>query len=199
MDKQWYVLHTLTGQELKVKKSIVVRTKNEEMGAYIGEVEVPVERVTEVKNGKKSTVTRKLYPGYVLIQLALYDNLDDRNVLEPTWRFIRDTTGVIGVIGGDKPMPLPQAEVDAILNQVSMRHEDVKPKVQYEPGEMIKITDGPFMNYNGTVDEVDPEHGKMKVSVAIFGRTVSVELEYWKVERLTPEEMAPPTPISPVD
>ena len=177
MDKQWYVLHTLTGQELKVKKSIVVRTKNEEMGAYIGEVEVPVERVTEVKNGKKSTVTRKLYPGYVLIQLALYDNLDDRNVLEPTWRFIRDTTGVIGFIGGDKPMPLPQAEVDAILNQVSMRHEDVKPKVQYEPGEMIKITDGPFMNYNGTVDEVDPEHGKMKVSVAIVGRTLSVELE----------------------
>ncbi len=96
-------------------------------------------------------------------------------------------------------MPLPQAEVDAILNQVSEKHETVKPKVQFDVGEMVKITEGPFMNYNGTVDEVDPEHGKMKVSVAIFGRTVSVELEYWKVDRLSPEEMMPSPPISPIE
>ena len=199
MDKQWYVLHTLTGQELKVLKSIQARVRIEEMGEYIGEVKVPMETVSEIKNGKRTTIKRKLYPGYVLIQLALYDNPEDRNVLEPTWRFLRETPGVIGFIGGEKPMPLPQAEVDAILNQVSEKHETVKPKVQFEVGEMVKITEGPFMNYNGTVDEVDPEHGKMKVSVAIFGRTVSVELEYWKVDRLSPEEMTPSLPISPIE
>ncbi|MBO7654488.1 MAG: transcription termination/antitermination protein NusG [Kiritimatiellae bacterium] len=199
MDKQWYVLHTLTGQELKVLKSIQARVRIEEMGEYIGEVKVPMETVSEIKNGKRTTIKRKLYPGYVLIQLALYDNPEDRNVLEPTWRFLRETPGVIGFIGGEKPMPLPQAEVDAILNQVSEKHETVKPKVQFDVGEMVKITEGPFMNYNGTVDEVDPEHGKMKVSVAIFGRTVSVELEYWKVDRLSPEEMMPSPPISPIE
>ena len=182
MTKQWFVLHTLTGQEQKVKRSIEARVRIEEMGEYIGEVVIPTEKVSEVKNGVKTTVTRKFFPGYVLINLSLYDA--ERNVLEPTWRFLKETSGVIGFVGGEHPMPLSAAEVDAIINQVAdTSKEKVKPKVQFEPGETVKITDGPFMSFNGTVDEVDPDRGKLKVSVAIFGRSAPVELEYWQVER----------------
>ena len=186
MTKQWFVLHTLTGQEQKVKRSIDARVRIEEMGIYIGEVLIPTERVSEVKNGVKTTVIRKYFPGYVLVNLVLYG--EDKNVLEPTWRFMKATPGVIGFVGGEKPQPLPQAEVDAIVNQVASKgKEKVKPKVQFEPGETVKITDGPFMSFNGTVDEVDPDRGKLKVSVAIFGRSAPVELEYWQVERATVE------------
>ena len=185
MTKQWFVLHTLTGQEQKVKRSIEARVRIEEMGEYIGEVVIPTEKVSEVKNGVKTTVTRKFFPGYVLINLALYD--EERNVMEPTWRFLKETSGVIGFIGGERPMPLSAAEVDAIVNQVAEKKEKVKPKVQFEPGETVKITDGPFMSFNGTVDEVDPDRGKLKVSVAIFGRSAPVELEYWQVERAVEE------------
>lgn len=181
MTKQWFVLHTLTGQEQKVKRSIDARVRIEEMADYIGAVVIPTEKVSEVRNGVKTTVTRKFFPGYVLIEVALYD--DQRNVLEPTWRFLKETSGVIGFIGGERPMPLPAAEVDAIVNQVAEKKEKVKPKVQFEPGETVKITDGPFMSFNGIVDEVDPNRGKLKVSVAIFGRSAPVELEYWQVER----------------
>ena len=185
MEKQWFVLHTLTGQELKVKRSIDARVQLEEMGDYIGEVIIPTEKVSEVKEGRKRTITRKFFPGYVLINIALYDS--ESNFLEATWRFLRETPGVMGFIGGERPMPLPQNEVEAILNQASSKKEVVKPKVQYEPGETVKIIDGPFMSFNGTVDEVDPEHGKLKISVAIFGRSAPVELEYWQVERFVEE------------
>jgi transcriptional antiterminator NusG len=185
MTKQWFVLHTLTGQEQKVKRSIEARVRLEEMGDYIGEVIIPTEKVSEVKNGVKTTVTRKFFPGYVLINLSLYD--EGRQVLEPTWRFLKETSGVIGFIGGERPMPLPAEEVDAIVNQVADKKEKVKPKVAFEPGETVKIIDGPFMSFNGIVDEVDPDRGKLKVSVAIFGRSAPVELEYWQVERAVEE------------
>ena len=187
MTKQWFVLHTLTGQEQKAKRSIEARVRIEEMGEYIGEVVIPTEKVSEVRNGVKTTVTRKFFPGYVLINLVLYD--DAHNVMEPTWRFLKETSGVIGFIGGERPMPLSVAEVDAIVNQVAEKKEKVKPKVQFEPGETVKITDGPFLSFNGTVDEVDPDRGKLKVSVAIFGRSAPVELEYWQVERAVDENV----------
>jgi transcriptional antiterminator NusG len=181
MKKEWFVLHTLTGQEQKVKRYVEAQVKLQEMETYIGEVAIPTEKVSEVRNGVKSTVTRKFFPGYVLINLALYD--DNRGLVEPSWRFLRETPGVIGFVGGERPVPLSAAEVDAILHQVEARKEKVKPKVTFEPGETVKITDGPFMNFNGTIDEVDPDRGKLKVSVAIFGRNAPVELEYWQVER----------------
>ena len=151
----------------------------------------------KIRKGKKITVVKKFFPGYVLVQLNLYDKRHD--FLEPTWRFIRETAGVLGFIGGDKPEPLAKTEVDAILHRVEETDsKTIKPKVQYEPGETVKIIDGPFMSFSGTVDEVDPEHGKMKVSVAIFGRSAPVELEYWQVERFTEETPMPeeesPTP-----
>ncbi|MFA7173712.1 MAG: transcription termination/antitermination protein NusG [Kiritimatiellia bacterium] len=186
MTKQWFVLHTLTGQELKVRRSIEARVRLEEMGNYIGEVMIPTEKVSEVKNGKKTTIVRKFFPGYVLINLALYQ--ENREVIEPTWRFLKETPGVIGFIGGDRPMPLSAKEIDDIFNQTAEKEEKVKPKVIYEPGEAVKIVDGPFMSFVGTVDEVDPDRGKLKVSVAIFGRSAPVELEYWQVERADIEE-----------
>jgi transcriptional antiterminator NusG len=183
MTKQWFVLHTLTGQEQKVKRYIEAQSRLQEMQAYIGEVVVPTEKVSETKNGVKTTVTRKFFPGYVLISLGLYD--EARQLIEPTWRFLRETPGVIGFIGGERPSPLSNTEVDAIVNQVEAKKEKVRPKVAFEPGETVKITDGPFMNFTGSVDEVDPDRGRLKVSVAIFGRTAPVELEYWQVERIT--------------
>lgn len=181
MQKEWYVLHTLSGQENKVKESIERRVKQDEMSEYIGEVMIPTEKVSEVKQGKKTTTTRKFYPGYVLAHLALYD--ENRNLNEKVWYFIQDISGIIGFIGGEKPVPLRQDEVDVILHQVEAKKEKVKPKVTFEPGETVKITDGPFLNFNGLIEEADPERGKLKISVSIFGRSAPVELEYWQVER----------------
>jgi len=182
MEKQWFVIHTLTGKEGKVKESLLRRVKTEEMGDLIGEVTIPSEKVSEVKKGKKNTVTRMFYPGYVIVQLALYN--EDGKVNDRAWYYINETPGVIGFVGGDRPAPLKTAEVDALLNQMDERKEKVKPKVAFEPGETVKINDGPFLNFSGVIEEVDPERGKLKVSVSIFGRTAPVELEYWQVEHV---------------
>ena len=179
--KQWYVLHTLTGQEAKVKEGIERRLDQEEMREYVDEVLIPTEKVSEVKKGVKSTITRKFFPGYVLAHMRLYD--DQQKIIEKVWYFIRDIPGVIGFIGGERPAPLRPEEVDMLMHQVREKEDRVKPKVVYEVGENVKITDGPFMNFTGTVEEVDAARGRLKVSVAIFGRTAPVELEFWQVER----------------
>ena len=181
MQKEWFVLHTLTGQEAKAKESIDRRVQLEEMEDYIGEVIIPTEQVSEVKKGVRSTSTRKFFPGYVLAQLALYD--DERELNDRTWFFVQETLGIIGFVGGEKPPPLKEEEVEQVLNQVEEKKERVKPKVLFEPGDTVKITDGPFLNFNGLVEEVDPDRGRLKVSVAIFGRSAPVELEYWQVEK----------------
>lgn len=181
MDKQWFVLHTLTGQEMRVRDSVMIRRKQEEMEEYIDEVIVPTEKVSEVKKGVKTTTTRKFFPGYVLIHIALYDG--DKQLRDKAWYFIRETPGIIGFIGGEQPVPLRDDEIDVILNQVEEKKEKASPKVSFEPGETVKINDGPFLNFSGVVEEVDPKRGKLKVSVAIFGRSAPVELEYWQVER----------------
>src|SRR6266487_2434769 len=173
---QWYVVHVLSGQENKVRESIVKRVKTEEMSDLIYEVLVPTERVSEIKKGKKSETTRKFFPGYLI---------DENNQLVGrTWDFIRDTPGVIGFAGTkDKPIPMRQSEVDNMLAQMKEREEKVKPKVSFEVGESVKVADGPFQNQTGIVEEIDPERGKLRVSVTIFGRATPVELEYWQVER----------------
>lgn len=182
MEKQWFVIHTLTGKEAKVRDSLLHRIKTEEMGDLVGEVSIPSEKVSEVKKGKKSTTTRMFYPGYVLIQISLFK--DDGKINERSWYYVNDTPGVIGFIGGKRPTPLRPQEVESIIYQIEEKKTKVKPKVQFEPGETVKITDGPFLNFNGVIEEVDPNRGKLKVSVAIFGRTAPVELEYWQVERV---------------
>ncbi|MBU1692537.1 MAG: transcription termination/antitermination protein NusG [Verrucomicrobia bacterium] len=181
MEKQWFVLHTLSGQEAKVKENIERRMLQEEMQDYIGEVLIPTEKVSEVKQGRKTTTTRKFFPGYVLVHMRLYD--EEKRLVDKTWYFTQQTPGLIGFIGGDRPVPLRPQEVEIILHQIEEKKEKIKPKVVFEPGETVKINDGPFLNFSGVIEEVDPDRGKLKVSVAIFGRTAPVELEYWQVER----------------
>ncbi len=187
MEKQWFVLHTLSGQEMKVKESIERRIKTEEMGDYIDEVLVPTEKIYDnakpTKGGRRATTTRKFYPGYVLVHMTLYD--DQRQLVDKTWYFTQQTPGIIGFVGGDRPVPLRPAEVETIMRQIEEKKDRIKPKVEFEPGETVKINDGPFLNFSGVIEEIDPERGKLKVSVSIFGRSAPVELEYWQVERAT--------------
>lgn len=180
---QWFALHTLSGQEGKVKTYIEKFKKAEELEDYIFEVLLPTEVVSEVKGGKKSTKTRKLYPGYVFINMKLFD--ENKKLINKPWYFVKETTGVIGFVGGESPAPLRQQEVDEIRARIEAASGKEVPKVAYEVGEEVKITDGAFANLTGRIDEIDPDRGKLKISVSIFGRFTPVELEYWQVQRLT--------------
>ena len=178
---QWYAVHTLSNQEQKAKRYLDKFIPVEEMEDFVFEVLMPTETVTEVKSGKKKTITRKFYPGYVFVKMRLYD--DDGNLLQKPWYFVREAQGVINFVGGERPSPLKKAEIDRILQQVAEADGKEKPKIEYELGEMVKVNDGPFMNLVGKIEEIDPEKGKLKVSVSIFGRYTPVELEYWQVQR----------------
>ncbi|MFV0416338.1 MAG: transcription termination/antitermination protein NusG [Chthoniobacterales bacterium] len=179
---QWYVVHVLSGQEQKVADNITKRIKSDELGDDIFEVLIPTERVQEIKRGKKTETTRKFFPGYILINMHL---LDENNQLrERPWYFIRETNGLIGFAGNkERPTPMPKKEVDGMLAQMRDREDNVKPKIEFEVGDKVKVADGPFENQNGVVEEIDPERGKLRVSVTIFGREAPVDLEYWQVER----------------
>src|SRR5271166_5152528 len=181
MQSQWFVIHTLSGQEQKVKESIEKRIKAEEMQEYIHEVLVPMEKVVEVRNQKKTVSTRKLWPGYVFVDMALLD--ENKRIIEKPWYFIKETQGVIGFVGGEPPTPTPAEEVESIKAQISDSEEREKPKVSFEVGETVKINNGPFLNFSGVIEEVEPDRGKLKVTVNIFGRNTPVELEYWQVEK----------------
>lgn len=178
---QWYALHVLSSYEKKVKDSMEKRIKTEEMGDLIKEIVIPVERVSEVKRGKKIESERKLYPGYVFVNMSLID--ENKNIVEKAWYFVRDTNGVIGYADGEQPIPMRQSEVDAMLGQMREREEQVMPKVAFAVGEKVKVGDGPFQSQEGIVEEVFPETGKLRVSVSMFGRSTPVELEYWQVEK----------------
>ena len=180
MRNEWFIVQTLSGQEQKVKESIEKRVKTDEMQEFVKEVLVPMEKVVDVRGGKKTVTSRKLWPGYVFVDMTLLD--DERRVIERPWYFIRETQGVIGFLS-DPPQPTPTDEVDAIKAQISASEETEKPKVNFNVGETIKINNGPFLNFSGVIEEIDPERGKLKVTVNIFGRNTPVELEYWQVEK----------------
>jgi transcriptional antiterminator NusG len=181
MRSQWFVIHTLSGQEQKVKESIEKRIKTEEMQDYIQEVLVPMEKVAEIRNGKKTVTSRKLYPGYVFIDIVLLD--ENQKVVEKPWYFIRDTQGIIGFVGGDRPTPTSLEEIETIKAQIAASEDTERPKVSFEVGETVKINDGPFLNFSGVIEEIDSDKGKLRVTVNVFGRNTPVELEYWKVEK----------------
>lgn len=183
--KKWYVLHALSGQENKALENLHTRIPLEEMQEYIEDVQIPTEKVSEVKNGKKTTVTRKLFPGYILIKMSVYDSEDrtKKEKLDKPWTFIQATPGLIGFIGGEKPVALQPEEARQMMNQIKDSADVVKSKVVYEPGEQVKVVDGAFQGQSGTVEEVDPERGRLKVSISIFGQEVGLDLEYWQVER----------------
>ena len=181
MRNQWFIIQTLSGQENKVKDSIEKRVKTDEMQDYVREVLVPMEKVVEVRNQKKTVSNRKLWPGYVFVDMVLLD--ENNRIIEEPWYFIKETQGVIGFVGGEPPVPTPTEEVEAIKVQISASEETEKPKVNFAVGETIKINNGPFLNFSGVIEEIDPERGKLKVTVNIFGRNTPVELEYWQVEK----------------
>ena len=180
---QWFAIHTLSGQEGKVKSYIEKFKTVEELDEFIFEVLLPTEVVSEVKNGKKSTKTRKLYPGYIFIQMKMYD--EEKRVINKPWYFVKEVAGVIGFVGSDHPAPLRQVEIDEIKARIEAANGKEVPKVSYEVGEEVKVNDGAFANLTGRIDEIDPARGKLKISVSIFGRFTPVELEYWQVQRMT--------------
>ena len=176
MEKHWYVIHALTGQEEKVKANILSRLELSNLKDKVSQVLIPTEVVAEVKSGKKRISERKFFPGYVLVEMELTDE---------SWYLIKNTPGVTGFISsGDKPTPLLNDEVEHILKQSEEKKEKPMPKVTFNQGESVRIKEGPFTNFNGTIEELNPARGKLKVSVMIFGRSTPVELEYWQVERL---------------
>lgn len=174
--KNWYVVHTQTGLEEKVKALLDKKIAAEGMGEMVSNVIIPTEQVSEVRSGKKKISQRKFFPGYLLVEMELS---------EQTYLFVKNCHGVTGFIGlGRKPVPLPQEEVDNILKRTKETAAKPSPKVVFDKGEQVRVNEGPFLNFNGTVDEVFPEKGKVKVSVSIFGRSTLVELEYWQVEKV---------------
>ena len=190
MEKQWFVLHTLTGQEQKAQRSIEARVKLEKMEDFVGRCVIPTEKVVEKKNGVKRTMVKKFFPGYVLCELALYDEskgVDDNGrkaVYPQTWQFLRETAGVIGFIGGERPMPLKQSEVDAIMSDRPSGPRGARPKVNFSVDETVKRIDGAFMGLTGQISMVDPDRSKLKVEVQVFSRKVPVDVEYWQVEKV---------------
>ncbi len=195
MKKEWFVLQTLTGQENKVQTSIKARTVQEEMGEYVGQCVIPMEKVTETKDGKKRTLNKKVFPGYVLLEMALYGEGTDpatgkRAVVERTWQFLRETPGIIGSWLMQRPTPLSQAEVDAILStKLAQAVEKPRPKVTFNVDDTVKINEGAFMGLTGLVSMVDPDKGKLKVEVNVFSRKVPVDVDYWQVEKVSEEDM----------
>lgn len=174
--KQWYVVHTQTGFEDKVKSLLENRIAAQGFQEAICRIIIPTEQVSEIRSGKKRISQRKFFPGYLLIEMDLS---------EETYLFIKTTPGVSGFIGlGKKPMPLPQLEVDNILKRTQETQARPSPKIVFEKGEQVRVNEGPFVNFSGTIDEVHPDKGKLKVNISIFGRATPVELEYWQVEKV---------------
>ena len=176
MAMRWYVVHAYSGFEAQVRRSMEERVNRMGLKDKFGEILVPTEEVVEMRDGTKRRSERKFFPGYVLVHMELDDD---------TWHLVKDVPKVLGFIGGtgDRPVPITDKEAETILQRVQEGVEKPRPKVLFEPGEMVRITDGPFNDFNGVVEEVDYEKSKMRVSVLIFGRSTPVELEFGQVEK----------------
>jgi transcriptional antiterminator NusG len=176
MAKHWYVIHTQTGYEDRVKATLESKVKAGLAKDAISQILVPIEQVSEVKAGKKRISQRKFFPGYLLVEMELTDE---------SWYLIKSIPGVTGFVGaGARPLPLKEEEIDTILKQAKEAKEKPIPKVVFEKGESVRVNDGPFTNFNGTIEEVNLGKGKIKVMISIFGRATPVELENWQVEKI---------------
>ncbi len=176
MAKRWYVVHAYSGYEKQVKRSLEDRIERAAMEDLFGDVLVPTEEVVEMKGGQKRRSDRKFFPGYVLVEMEMTDD---------TWHLVKDVPKVMGFIGGaaERPAPISQKEADAILNRLQEGADKPRPKVLFEPGEMVRVVDGPFNDFNGVVEDVDYDKSRLKVAVLIFGRSTPVELEFHQVEK----------------
>ena len=172
---RWYIIHAYSGFENKVRDSIMAEATRMGLMPLVESVEVPTEKVTEVRRGKKVTSDRKFFPGYVLAKLQMSDDV---------YHLVKNTPKVTGFLGsGSKPMPVSEKEVARIIGAIEEGVERPKPTIQFEIGEQVRVTDGPFASFNGSVEQVDEERTRLRVTVSIFGRATPVELEYWQVER----------------
>ncbi len=175
MAKQWYIIHVYSGFENKVKKNLEERIAASPHPEKFGEVVVPTEQVVELVKGKRKTSNRKFYPGYILINMELDDE---------TWHLVTTTAKVTGFLGGrERPAPISEEEAKAILNRMEAGKNKPQPKFLFQVGDEVRVIDGPFANFNGTVEEVNPEKGKVKVLVSIFGRPTPVELDFVQVSK----------------
>ncbi|MDY6841318.1 MAG: transcription termination/antitermination protein NusG [Pseudomonadota bacterium] len=176
MAKRWYVVHAYSGFEKQVMRTLRERVALHEMEDRFGEILVPTEEVVEMREGKKRKSERKFYPGYVLVQMEMDD---------ATWHLVKNTPRVLGFIGGtkDKPAPITEKEAEAILRRLEVGADKPKPKTLFEPGEVVRVVEGPFADFNGVVEEVDYDKSRVKVAVLIFGRSTPVELEFGQVEK----------------
>jgi transcriptional antiterminator NusG len=174
--KRWYVIHAYSGFEAQVKRSLAERIKRADMEEMFGDILVPTEEVVEMRGGQQRRSERKFFPGYVLVHMELTDD---------TWHLVKSVPKVMGFIGGtgDRPAPIPDRQAEAILQRVQEGVEKPRPKVLYEPGEVVRVVDGPFTDFNGVVEEVDYEKNRLKVSVLIFGRSTPVDLEFSQIEK----------------
>lgn len=177
MSKKWYVVQAYSGFEKNVQRILEERIAREEMGDYFGQILVPVEKVVDIRNGRKTISERKSYPGYVLVEMEMTDD---------SWHLVKSTPRVSGFIGGraNRPTPISQKEAEIILQQVQTSIEKPKPKVEFEVGQQVRVNEGPFADFNGVVEEVNYERNKLRVSVQIFGRETPVELEFSQVEKI---------------
>ncbi len=174
VEKKWYIVNTPTGQEAKAKLALEERIKTGKWEALFGEILIPAENVVELVKGEKKTTSRKIFPGYIFVNMMLN---------EETWHVVKNTSKISGFVGGQKPSPVPPEEVERITKQVALGAEKPKPKIKFTEGESVRVIDGPFSNFNGTVEEINPEKGKVKVLVSIFGRPTPVELDFVQVEK----------------
>ena len=176
MSKRWYVVHVYSGFEKQVQRSMEERVKHAGMEERFGEVLVPTEEVVEIRGGQKRKSDRKFFPGYVLVHMELDDD---------TWHLVKDVPKVMGFVGGtsDRPAPISDKEAERILQRVQEGVEKPRPKVLFEPGEVVRVIEGPFADFNGTVEEVNYEKSRLRVAVLIFGRSTPVELEFGQVEK----------------
>ncbi|HFC7833043.1 TPA: transcription termination/antitermination protein NusG [Neisseria meningitidis] len=177
MSKKWYVVQAYSGFEKNVQRILEERIAREEMGDYFGQILVPVEKVVDIRNGRKTISERKSYPGYVLVEMEMTDD---------SWHLVKSTPRVSGFIGGraNRPTSISQREAEIILQQVQTGIEKPKPKVEFEVGQQVRVNEGPFADFNGVVEEVNYERNKLRVSVQIFGRETPVELEFSQVEKI---------------
>jgi len=176
MAMEWYVIHAYSGYENKVREALLERIERFSMEENFGEIMVPSEEVVELRGGQERRIQRKFFPGYVLVKMELNDS---------TWHLVKDTPRVMGFIGGSKENPIPISEVEAksIMQQLEQGTEIAKPKITFEPGEMVRVIDGPFNDFSGAVEEVNYEKSKVRVAVLIFGRSTPVELEFSQIEK----------------
>jgi transcriptional antiterminator NusG len=173
--KKWYVVHTYSGYENKAKKTLEERIKREKLEDHFAQILIPTEEVVEMKRGKRRTSKRKFFPGYMLVQMTM---------TEATWYLVKSTPKITGFVGDStKPPPVPEDEVARITNQIAEGAERVIPKVIFEKGDSVRVVDGPFANFNGVVEQVDSEKGKLRVLVSIFGRATPVEMDFVQVDK----------------